>query len=60
MEGEDPVLQGADGEEELLVLSPVQSSISLTITVLRREVGGLGSVFLLNKLQLLRAQTLRN
>lgn len=44
MEGEDPVLEGADGEEELLVLSPVPSSISLIIRVLRKEVGGLMSV----------------
>lgn len=44
MEGEDPVLQGADGEEELLVVSPVPSSISWIIRVLRKGVGGLGSV----------------
>lgn len=44
MEGEDPVRRGADGEEELLVLSLVSSSISLIIRVLRKEVGGLGSV----------------
>lgn len=44
MEREDPVLQGTDGEDELLVRSPVPSSINLRIRVLRKEVGSLGSV----------------
>ncbi|PKU46263.1 hypothetical protein llap_3431 [Limosa lapponica baueri] len=37
MEREDPVLRGADGEEELPVLSPVPSSTSWIIRVLRRS-----------------------